>query len=39
MSLVKANRAPSGDYMDIVCDGTSFFVVGQTKLDGGIALA
>ena len=28
-----------GDFFDIVCSGTKFFVTGQTALDGGAALA
>ena len=28
-----------GDYVDLVCDGTTIFFRGQAKLDGGILLA
>ena len=28
-----------GDYVELMCDGTSIFINGQTKLDGGISLA
>ena len=28
-----------GDYVDLVCDGTTIFFRGQSKLDGGILLA
>jgi hypothetical protein len=28
-----------GDWVEINCDGTNFYVTGQTKLDGSIALA
>ena len=28
-----------GDMVEVVCDGTNFYCHGQTKLDGGIALA
>ena len=28
-----------GDYVELTCDGTSIFINGQTKLDGGILLA
>ena len=28
-----------GDEMEIICDGTNFFVKGRTNLDGGVVLA
>ena len=28
-----------GDYVEMMCDGTTIFINGQTKLDGGIVLA
>ena len=28
-----------GDYVDLMCDGTTIFFRGQSKLDGGILLA
>ena len=28
-----------GDYVELMCDGTSIFINGQTKLDCGISLA
>ena len=28
-----------GDYVDFMCDGTTIFMRGQSKLDGGILLA
>ena len=28
-----------GDYVDVMCDGTTIFFRGQAKLDGGILLA
>ena len=28
-----------GDFVEVVCDGSSFFIFGQTKLDGGVALS
>ena len=28
-----------GDMVEVICDGTNFYCHGQTKLDGGIALA
>ena len=28
-----------GDYVDLECDGTTIFIKGQTKLDGGVVLA
>ena len=28
-----------GDYVELMCDGTSIFINGQTKLDAGISLA
>ena len=31
--------AVAGDWVDIFCDGTNYFVTGQTNADGGIAVA
>lgn len=31
--------AVAGDYAHVKCDGTNFYVTGQTKADGGITLA
>jgi len=31
--------AVAGDWIDIFCDGTNFYVTGQTNADGGITLA
>jgi len=33
-----ANVAVVGDFIDVFCDGTSFFVRGTTNADGGITL-
>lgn len=34
-----ANVALAGDFVDIFCDGTNYYVHGQTNADGGITLA
>lgn len=31
-----ASTAVAGDWIDIFCDGTNYFVTGQTNADGGI---
>ena len=31
--------AIAGDWVEIFCDGTNYYATGQTKADGGIALA
>jgi uncharacterized protein YgfB (UPF0149 family) len=28
-----------GDFVEVICDGSKFYCYGQTKLDGGMALA
>jgi len=35
----KDGVAVAGDWIQVRCDGTNYFVTGQTKADGGIALA
>ena len=29
----------AGDWIDVICDGTYFYITGQTNADGGITLA
>ncbi|MCK5682126.1 hypothetical protein KAI46_15080, partial [bacterium] len=31
--------AVAGDWVTVRCDGTNYFVTGQTKADGGVAVA
>jgi hypothetical protein len=33
-----ANTALAGDYVDLISDGTSWFLSGQTRADGGITI-
>ena len=33
------NVAIAGDWLEIFCDGTNFYVTGQTNADGGVTLA
>ena len=33
------NVAIAGDWLDIFCDGTNYYVTGQTNADGGVTLA
>ena len=40
VTLTKADGvAVKGDWIEVLCDGTNFYVKGATNADGGITLA